>query len=208
VNMLREAIGMLASLDSSIEQDVYAGKLASELKVEKSTLLHQIAQTRKRQQFDGRQNEQKLIQWQVSAASRDEINPDRAKNMRAALAEESLIAYLMRNPDRAKPVRDALAPEKFCTAFNRGVYEKITGWLLEGRMVSLSDFSEYYSVEEMGRIAQMLAKGAQSVNLRQAEHDYIAVIAEEHDKPTVLQAAQGSDEDLLQYLEQLRTQKK
>ncbi len=207
VNMLREAIGMLASLDSSIEQDVYAGRLAAELKVEKSTLLHQIAQTRKRNQRDGHQSEQKQIQRQITGLSKDEINPDRAKNMRAALAEESLIAYLIRNPDRAKPVHDLLLPEQFCTSFNRGVYEKLTKWLLEGRQVSLSDFAEYYSVEEMGRIAQMLAKSAQTPNLLQAEHDYVAVITEEHNKPTVQQAAQSSDEDLLRYMEQLRTQK-
>ncbi|MGI6261652.1 MAG: DNA primase [Acutalibacteraceae bacterium] len=207
VNMLREAIGMLAGLESSIEQDVYAGKLAAELKVEKATLLHQIAQTRKRQQRDGRQNEQRQIQRQFSGAARDEINPERARNMRAALAEESLIAYLLRNPDRAAAVREALPPENFCTAFNRGVYEKLTGWLCEGRHVSLSDFAEYYSVEEMGRIAQMLAKSAQSVNLLQAEHDYISVIVEEHGKPTVQQAVQSSDEDLLKMMEQLRMQK-
>ncbi|MDD6174784.1 MAG: DNA primase [Firmicutes bacterium] len=207
VNMLREAVGMLAGLDSSIEQDVYAGRLAAELKVEKATLLHQIAQARKRQQRDGRQSEQRQIQRQFSGTARDEINPDRARNMRAALAEEALIAYLMRNPDRAAAVRQALPPEKFCTAFNRGVYDKLTGWLCEGRQVSLSDFAEYYSVEEMGRIAQMLAKSAQSVNLLQAERDYISVIAEEHDKPTVQQAVQSSDEDLLKMMEQLRMQK-
>lgn len=207
VNMLREAIGMLASLDSAIEQDVYAGKLAAELKVEKSTLLHQIAQVRKRQQRDERQSEQRQIQRQASGAARDEINPERSQNMRAALAEESLIAYLMRNPDRAKTVRDALEPEKFSTTFNRGVYEKLTAWLLESRQVTLSDFAEYYSVEEMGRIAQMLAKSAQSVNLLQAERDYIAVITEEHNKPSMQQAAQSSDEDLLKIMEQLRKQK-
>ena len=98
-------------------------------------------------------------------------------------------------------------PEQFCTSFNRGDYEKLTKWLLEGRQVSLSDFAEYYSVEEMGRIAQMLAKSAQTPNLLQAEHDYVAVITEEHNKPTVQQAAQSSDEDLLRYMEQLRTQK-
>ena len=62
-------------------------------------------------------------------------------------------------------------------------------------------------MEEMGRIAQMLAKSAQSVNLLQAEHDYISVILEEHGKPTVQQAAQSSDEDLLKMMEQLRMQK-
>ena len=85
VNMLKEAVGMLAGLDSSIEQDVYAGKLAAELKVEKATLLHQITQARKRQQRDSRQGEQQQIQRQFSGGVRDEINPERSRNMRAAV---------------------------------------------------------------------------------------------------------------------------
>jgi hypothetical protein len=59
----------------------------------------------------------------------------------------------------------------------------------------------------MGRIAQMLAKSAQDVNLVQAEQDYIAVIAEEYQKPSVEQAVQSSDEDLLKMMEELRKRK-
>lgn len=206
VNFLNEAIELLSTLDNPIEQDVYTGRLAGEFGVEKATLMHQVDLQKRKKNRVVQREETRRIQKELTAP-KDSVNPERAKNIRVSLAEESLIAYLVRNPDRAEAVKKALPPEDFSTSFNRGLYEKVVQWIGEGLAVSITSFSAYYSVDEMGRIAQILLKGDIKNNTREAEADYIRVIREEASRPTIEQAASGSDEDILKYLDEIKKRK-
>jgi DNA primase len=207
VNILREAVTLLATLQNTLECDIYAGKLATEFGVEKATILSQVSQQRRRQKREEEKAEIRQIQREAVAGNRDEINPQRSQKIRAALAEEALIAYLLRNPDRCAAVRAKLPPEKFSTDFNRGLYEKLTDWVSEGHNVSISSFSDAYSLDEMGRISQIIAKNGKSTNQPEAEQDYIGVILSEYEKPSIQKIAEGSDEDILKYLEDLKKKK-
>lgn len=207
IGFLNAAMELLAGLENPIEQDIYAGRLSSEFGVEKATLLHQISNLRRKKAKNNQKNEIRQVQRQLSG-EKDHINPQRGKNMRAALAEEAIIAYLIRNPDRAEAVSKKLSSSCFCTEFNRGVYEKTVNWLLKGKTVGIESFSEDYSVDEMSRIAQILVKGSDNKNTLEAENDYVRVILEEASRPSTEQVASGSDEDFLKYLEQLKKRKK
>lgn len=207
VNILREAVGLLASLQNTLECDIYAGKLASEFGVEKATILTQVEQQRRRKSREDQKAEIRQIQREAVSAGRDEVNPQRSQKIRAALAEEALIAYLLRNPDRCAAVRAKLPPEKFATDFNRGVYERLTDWVSEGHNVSISSFSDVYSLDEMGRISQIIAKNGKSTNQPEAEQDYIGVILSEYEKPSIQEIAEGSDAEILKYLEELKKKK-
>ncbi len=211
VNILREAIELLATLTGELEADIYAGKLAQEFGVQKATLLDQIAVRRRRQQRDDAQKQYREIVREASAAGRDDVNPERQAHLRAARAEEGLLAYLLRNPDRAQAVRTALPPEQWVTAFNRRLFESLTEYIASvpepGGTVSLSVFAEQYSPEEMARIAQIQAKHADGVNGRDAEAEYIRVIREEAQRPTAEQIAQADDDQLRAFAERLRRQK-
>lgn len=207
VGFLNAAAELLAGLENPIEQDIYAGRLATEFGVEKATLLHQLSTIRRKRKKNDEKSEFRQVQRQISG-EKDHINPERGKNMRAALAEEAIIAYLVRNPDRAEAVSQKLPASSFCTEFNRGVYERTIKWILEGKTVGIESFSGDYSVEEMGRIAQILIKGSDSKNTLEAENDYVGVLLEEAGKPSIEQAASGSDEDFLNCLEQLKKRKK
>ncbi len=207
IGFLNAAMELLAGLENPIEQDIYAGRLSSEFGVEKATLLHQISNLRRKKAKNNQKNEIRQVQRQLSG-EKDHINPQRGKNMRAALAEEAIIAYLIRNPDRAEAVSKKLPSSCFCTEFNRGVYEKTVNWLLKGKTVGIESFSEDYSVDEMSRIAQILVKGSDNKNTLEAENDYVRVILEEASRPSTEQVASGSDEDFLKYLEQLKKRKK
>ncbi|MBQ5795829.1 MAG: DNA primase, partial [Kiritimatiellae bacterium] len=137
---------------------------------------------------------------------------ERSLHIRAARAEEALLAYLMRNPDRAQAVRETLPPETFVTAFNRTLYERLTDYISHtvwnGGAVPLTVFSEQYSPDEMSRIAEMMAKNSSSSNNRDAERDYIRVIREESQKPSLQKLAESDDAAILASLAKLRNQKK
>jgi DNA primase len=210
VNILREAIELLADLTGELEADIYAGKLAGEFRVEKATLLSQIEQRRRRRQREDSAKEYRQIVRETGGSIRDAINPERSANIKAARAEESLIAYLMRNPDRAAEVFEALPAEEFSTNFNRSLYTRLQEYLQNhpaGGIVPLTVFSEDHSPDEMSRIAEILAKNNANANNRTAERDYIRVIREEHRKLTPQQLAQADDETILAQMEALRRKK-
>jgi DNA primase len=210
VNILREAIELLADLTGELEADIYAGKLAGGFRVAKATLLSQIEQRRRRRQREDSAKEYRQIVRETGGSIRDAINPERSANIKAARAEESLIAYLMRNPDRAAEVFEALPAEEFSTNFNRSLYTRLQEYLQNhpaGGIVPLTVFSEDHSPDEMSRIAEILAKNNANANNRTAERDYIRVIREEHRKLTPQQLAQADDETILAQMEALRRKK-
>ncbi len=210
VNILREAIELLADLTGELEADIYAGKLAGEFRVEKATLLSQIEQRRRRRQREESVKEYRQIVRETGGSIRDPINPERSANIKAARAEESLIAYLMRNPDRAAEVFAELPAEEFSTTFNQSLYTRLQEYLQNhpaGGIVPLTVFSEDHSPDEMSRIAEILAKNNANANNRAAERDYIRVIREEHRKMTPQELAQADDETILAQMEALRRKK-
>jgi DNA primase len=200
VNILREAIELLADLTGELEADIYAGKLAGEFRVEKATLLSQIEQRRRRRQREDSVKEYRQIVRDTGGSVRDAINPQRSTKIKAARAEEALIAYLMRNPDRADEVFAALPVEEFATDFNRNLYIRLKEHLDNhpaGGTVPLTVFSEDHSPDEMSRIAEILAKNNANANNQAAERDYIRVIREERRKMTPQELAQADDETIL-----------
>ena len=95
---------------------------------------------------------------QESSGIKDSINPEKSSNLRAANAEEALIAFIFNNPDAAKRISERMPPEKFLTAFNRRVYRVILGKIIDGKAFSLTDISEDFSVEEISAVARILAR--------------------------------------------------
>ena len=146
---------------------------------------------------------------QQTTGFRDQVNPDKRENFRAANAEEALIAYLFQNNDMAKRILSVLPPEKFSTAFNRRVYEMITGKIIDGASsCSLTDISDSFSMEEISAIARILAKyHAVSMSQEDAE-EYVNVILDEKSKLNANDAKNAQTQEIQDYLARLREQKK
>ena len=206
VNFLNAAVELLASLDNPIERDVYVGRLSGEMGVEKATLLHQIEVQQKKKRRSDQREETRRIQRDLYMP-RDSVVPDRGKNLRSSLAEESLLAYLIRNPDRISAVAQKLAPDQFSNALYGGMYQRIQDWHKEGVNISLSSFSPHYSVEEMGKITQIIVKADLVKNSLEAENDFVRVIQEEAEKLSVEEMAQKSPEEIQKLLQDMKKRK-
>ena len=120
VSYLTAAVEVLATLENRIEQEVYAGRLAEEIGIDRSAILLQIGKSRKKIIKNQQQKTFRAFQQNISGIT-DTINPEKSKHLRACRAEEALIAFLFNNPDRAKTISEKMPPEKFCTEFNRRV---------------------------------------------------------------------------------------
>ena len=207
VRYLNEAVQILATLENGIEREVYAGRLAQEAGIETATLLNQIRAA-------GRKNEKKRLQKQFQAAQqqaagfRDSANPEKAQHLRAAVAEEAMIGYLLKFPEDAPKIAAILPPEKFITAFNRRVYTIIMGRITDGNPVGLAELSEEFTMDEISSLARILA-GLDGISPSwQDVLEYVDVISQENDKQVLSRADTAQAEEIEDYLQKLRQQKK
>ena len=152
---LRDASeNVLAKLDK-MERDVYAGRLSQETGVGKDSILDTVGRLAAQ---ENRKKKRELIrsQQQVTAA-RSALNTEKEKNLKAALAEESVIAFLFRHQDKARELREKLPPEKFVTDWNRRVYAILLGKTIYGD-VSLTDFFEELTQDEVSELTRILTE--------------------------------------------------
>ncbi len=207
ITYLSGAADVLATLENRVEQEVYAGRLAEETGVDRSAILLQAdKKSRKRMQIKNKKEFRAFAQQ--TAGYRDTVNPEKKDHLRAANAEEGLIVYLFQHPDAAGRVSAALPAEKFITAFNRRVYQVILGKIKNGKACSLTDLSEGFSVDEIAAVAKMLAQYHQVAVTAQDAGEYIDVILQENGKMKVQSAGSAQPQDIREYLERLKEQKK
>lgn len=207
IKYLIEASKILASLDKKIEREIYASKLSEEIGIEKSTIMLQIEKLLKKNNKLRREKEFKDIRKNV-VARLDKINPEKYENLRAANAEEALIAYLINNPDSVKYVYSKLKQDKFSTGFNRKIYKVIIDRNESGEGISLTDLSQDFSIDEISRLAKMLSLYIKPVDSIKTVNEYIDVIIYESNKIDNKKAAESDIDDITEFIKLLRDKKK
>ena len=195
LRFLMSAAQILASC-GSIEQDIYANRLSNELGVGVDSIKAQIkasaSKLRRAEEARRREETQKML----SKSCEDKNNPERARNIRAAIAEETLIASFMRNPDFYNKLKDKVSAEIFVTSFNRRVFECLAEGLDGGLEPSLSLFSASFTPSEMDSIARISLKKETLGNTLSECEDCIRVL-KECSESTAVDAAAVSDEEFL-----------
>ena len=125
---LEAACAVLATLKNPTELDIYAARLSEELGVAKEAILLQTKQVYNR---NWKRREKEVLKTaraaeQPAQKALNTVNPERAKHLRAAKAEEMLCASLMHNPEFYKALQSEIAPSDFVTDFNRRVFDSAT----------------------------------------------------------------------------------
>lgn len=201
---LREAADtVLAKLDR-MERDIYAGKLSQETGVEKASILDTVARLAVQ---ENRKKKRELIrsQQQVTAAQ-TVLNREKEKNLRAALAEEGVIAFLFRHQDRARELQEKLPPENFVTSFNSRVYAILLGKTIYGD-VSLAGLSEDMTADELSELTRILTDRADVPPAWTDVEEYIRILSGNRNFSDPKKIQNASAEELQAYFEQLKQQK-
>ncbi len=203
VEYIKEAVNLLSGISDQLEREIYASKLSGELNVDKGSILRQIQKQLKKNR--GTSEKKKFRTMQTNIASlKDEINPQKKDNLRAAYAEEALIAYLINNQSEAHYVFSKVSTEDFLTEFNRHIYGILINRLNHNKNISLTDLSEDFSMQEIGRIAKMLSSYVESENSDKTLQEYIDVILYEKNKIAVNDAAKSDLEEIREYVDRLK----
>ncbi len=195
-SFLIEAAKMLATVESSIERDIYAGRLAQELSVSKEAILLEINSVARRLRRNAQQQEIKR-KTDESVGYKDKLNPERAENLAAAVAEERLILHLMFNHNRLEYITSRISAQDFVTSFNARVFQSICDSIKNNNSFEIGMLAQDYSPEEMGRIAKLQSTSADLANTVTECDDCIKRIKEEKNKKDQIPPSQMDDEQFL-----------
>ena len=195
VEFLMAAAEILAAC-SIVERDIYSTRLSNELGVSAESIkaqikmaegkLKRIAESKKRQETEA----------MLAKSFEDKNNPERASNLRAAKAEETLIASFMRNPDFYNKLKERITPSDYVTAFNRRVFECLSKALENGIEPNLSIFSSDFTPEEMDSVTRIFHLSSNLSNTLRECEDCIKVL-KENSAPPVKDTSSMSDEEFL-----------
>lgn len=199
VDCIRACEAVLATVESAVEREVYAGKLSQELEISKESLLAEVERLASR----NRGKKQRAgLRAELNAARglTDRLNPEKGRFLKAAMAEETLIALLQKNPDFLSRLDAALQPSDFLTSFNRRVYETERALIAAGQAPDLSALGAGFTPEETGKITGMLLRPVS--NTIEEALDCARVIREQR----MLHAQDGMD--ALDKLDEIRQKKR
>ncbi len=203
LSYLNRAADYLATLLNPIERDLYAGKLAEETSVSKDTITARIDSVLKKNARSKKKREWNEIA-QNKQAYTDRINPQRARNLREAKAEEGIIAYLYKNPDALEHIKARITPDDFVTDFNRRVFCIFYEYLQNNITPDLGLLADKLSGEEIGRVAGLLAKIPDSGDPAGLD-DYIDILLAHKNRLTPEKTADMSPQELFDEIKKRKT---
>ncbi len=124
VEYLKEAVRIVAGLQSAVEREVYAGRVAESAGVSIQAVESEVQRARKR--VEGAKKKKR--DTEVLRVEEQRQPKDRAlryANMRSASAEEGIICLLMEDPSLVPYASEKLKPEDFSSEFLAKVYALI-----------------------------------------------------------------------------------
>lgn len=175
---IRKAVKVVASVASDIERDLFCTILGKQTDVAVETVRKEVA--RERDRFV-RNTKAHIIEQETAGAHPlvDRVNPERVQNMRAAKAEEGIIAVLSHSPDLADSVQKQVP--HFLTSFNQKVYSFFLDKIAEG--VSPENIlTAHFSPPEVAKIMQIINTHLFGEQLGDQLEDYIRILNEELQK--------------------------
>ena len=161
---------------SAIECDIYATRLSNELGVSAESINAQVRSAKTRQRRSDESKRLKESEALIERSFADKNNPQRAANIRAAKAEETLIASLMRNPDFYPKLKDKFTADDFVTDFNKRIMRCLADKLDKGFIPELSLFAREFTPEEMGSVTRIYMSSAELNNTLRECEDCISVL--------------------------------
>lgn len=202
IEYLKRCVNVLADINSPIEREVYISKLSEETRVQKETLIQQVAGIIKK-----RDNRNKSREWTEIRTFQNVMkkNPDSYRHPREYKAETGIIAYLAANPEEAGEISGRLPPERFVTEFNRKVYEKMLEKIKNSAFYDILSLQSEFTADEMGKITE-IEVNSKDVNINKTVvDDFINILLSPADNSKDVKEL--SDDDFLKYIENLKNKK-
>ena len=199
VGFMQDAARVLARVNSPIEVDVYASRLADELSVRKEAILSEVKKDQRSLSRVKKAEQMKEVQKSLDNSKDviNRVNAQRRDNLHAASAEETLIASLINNPSYYKQIKHEVSENDFVTDFNRKVFSVICERLSQDKPIDLPFLTPYFTDDEISAVARIVTLTQNLSNTEGECFDCIRVIKNEKSKTAYSKPSELSDEDFL-----------
>ncbi|MDD6968007.1 MAG: DNA primase [Firmicutes bacterium] len=201
IRFIDEAAEFISTLGNAVQREIYGSRVA-----EAAGITPESMQIEVKKAFKRRMAREKKKQERIDLSPASNLQPKdrhiRYDNIKSAMAEESLIAILLREP-ALLDCCGALSAQSFSSPMLGRVFEQLMANHAQGIPVSLTGLTDF-SPEEMSHIALLLQRHDGPVS-EQALSDCIRTISTEHQSQSA-KSPQNND-DLLSLQKQLLARK-
>ncbi len=202
VHYLNEAIKALSELDSDIEQQIYASKLADETGVQKDIILSNMKSLRRKRYRGYEKKVEKKLRTDLTGRD-DKINTQHREQPKATNAEEMLISLVINHPDIASYVYGRITEESFITDFNKKLYSYIMNRIAKG-YEPLNSISEDFTQDEISKIYRIAHRTITTKVTPELVEEYIKIIYQEKNKVKKEDFSSLSPEEMREYIKKQR----
>lgn len=208
VGFLQDFVRLMAGIPSPIQREVYVSKVCRELEVDKQAVSLQLETALRRKKSGEQKRDARELRPFTARQASARTDMEKQKYPKFVLAEERIIAYLIRNPDGWEWVRREVAPEEFLSAKDREIYEAVAARLGDGLSADMMSLSGTLGEEAIARLSEILASpGGANISAREAE-DYIRTLKSFYTQKTSEEVGNMEAEDLRRYIASIAAKKK
>ena len=208
VAFLREFAALMVSVPNAVERDVYVSKTAAELEVSKSAIETQLKYEQKRAAKRRRGDASQLRVYSEAGPAEQRRDPQRARYIRYALAEDKILAILMKNPDYYEHAAQRIGLDGFVTDRNRALAKVLFERLAAGQSVELPLLSAQLDEEQMAAAAGLLNSISGLTFGPEDLDSYIDTLLSFKTVKSQDEVAAMTDDDLKAYIAALASKKK
>ena len=198
IKYIHESAELLCTLGSAVQREVYGHRVAEAAGISYDALKLEVDKAFKR-----RLSREKKKQEQIDLSPAKNLQPKsrtiRYDNMKSAMAEEAVLALILREPALIGYTRD-LTCDEFSSPLLGRTFSQLSDRYQKGLEVSLAVLEDF-SPEEMSHLAGILQRQEGPVN-ENALQDCVRIIRAEHQAGKV-----SSDDDLLAFANDLKNRK-
>ena len=198
VKYLQESAELICTLSSSVQREVYSGRVAETAKISMEAMKLEVGRAFKRR-IAREKKKQEKIDLSPAKNRQPQVGKIRYNNVKSAMAEEMVLALCLRESALLDHTT-GLRPEMFSSELLGKVFSQLLSRHKEALEVSLSGLTDFTS-EEMSHIAGILHRQNGPVN-EQALQDCIRTIQDEYQSTRVT-----TDEDLRLRQERMKQRK-
>lgn len=198
VKYLQESAELVSTLGSAVQREVYGGRVAELAGISADAMKLEIDRARKRRIAREKKQQEKL-DLSPARSLQPKSRNIRYSNMKSAMAEEMLLALILREPALLSKTQ-GLRPDMFSSELLGKVYGQLKERYQNGYDVSLSGLSDL-TQEEVSHIAGILQRQDGPVS-EEALGDCLRTIGQEHQAE-----AAKTDDDIMAMRENLKKRK-
>ena len=197
VQYLQESAGLIGSLSSAVQREVYGGRVAEAAGISEDAMRLEVNRALERRTYQEKKKQEK-IDLSPARNLQPKEKSIRYSNLRSARAEEMIIAQVLREPALFAQIPD-LQPEIFSSEFLGRAFRQLRDRYHQGLDVSLGGLSDF-TAEEMSHLAG-ISQQQGPVNERSLL-DCTNIIREEYQKSQT-----KTEDDLMRFREKLQKSK-